>query len=59
VIPEPKGGAHRDPMLQSKYIKEAITRHLEELLSLSPDQLVEDRHRKYAGIGEYTTLVTK
>jgi acetyl-CoA carboxylase carboxyl transferase subunit alpha len=59
VIPEPKGGAHRDPMLQSNYIKEAITRHLEELLSLSPEQLVEDRHRKFAEIGEYTTMVTK
>jgi len=58
VIPEPKGGAHRDPMLQSKYMKQAILEHLQTLMPLSPEELVEDRYRKFAQIGEYTTLVT-
>lgn len=56
VIPEPKGGAHRDPMLQSKYIKQAILDHLKPLMSYSEKELIEDRYRKYAQIGKYTTL---
>jgi acetyl-CoA carboxylase carboxyl transferase subunit alpha len=59
IVPEPKGGAHRDPMLQSRYIKEAISRHLGELSALSGDELVEDRHQKYARIGEFTTMVAR
>ncbi|WP_124726921.1 acetyl-CoA carboxylase carboxyltransferase subunit alpha [Staphylospora marina] len=59
IIPEPKGGAHRDPMLQSRHIKDALMRHLSELLPLSGDELVEDRHRKFAQIGQYTTMVAR
>lgn len=59
VIPEPKGGAHRNPMLQSKYIKQAILNHLHPLMSFSPEELVEDRYRKYAQIGKYTTLALR
>ncbi|MGA8942758.1 MAG: acetyl-CoA carboxylase carboxyltransferase subunit alpha [Thermoactinomyces sp.] len=56
IISEPKGGAHKDPMLQSKYIKESIIKHLSQLLSLSEEELIADRYQKYAMIGEYTYL---
>jgi acetyl-CoA carboxylase carboxyl transferase subunit alpha len=59
IIPEPKGGAHKDPMLQSNYIKQALNEHLQSLLQLTPDELLEDRYKKYAGMGEFTSLVAK
>lgn len=58
IIPEPKGGAHRDPMLQSKYIKQALIDHLNELSTMKPEELLEDRYQKYAKIGEFTSLVS-
>ena len=59
IISEPKGGAHQDHMLQSKCIKQAINKHLSSLLSLSGDELIEDRYQKFSKIGEFTSLVTK
>jgi acetyl-CoA carboxylase carboxyl transferase subunit alpha len=53
IIPEPKGGAHRNPEVQSENVKNAIVKHLEELLLLTPEQLIEDRYGKYAKIGQY------
>lgn len=55
VIPEPKGGAHQDPAKQADWVKEAIVRHLQELMSLSPQELVNDRHEKFAKIGQFAT----
>ncbi|MBA4495282.1 acetyl-CoA carboxylase carboxyltransferase subunit alpha [Paenactinomyces guangxiensis] len=57
IIPEPKGGAHRDPRQQSKNIKEAILENLHSLLNMTPEELREDRYRKFANIGQYTTVV--
>ena len=51
IIPEPRGGAHRDPAAQAAAVKEAVWRHLQELLSYSAEQLAEDRYRKFRGMG--------
>ena len=51
VIPEPKGGAHRDPEGQAALVREAVWRHLQELMAMTPDELVEDRYRKFRSIG--------
>jgi len=56
VIPEIKGGAHRNPELQTEAVKEAIVRHLNELMKLSPDELREDRYNKYRAYGEFGYL---
>lgn len=53
VIPEPKGGAHRDPDAQAAWIKEAILEALKPLLELDGKALIEDRYRKYARIGVF------
>ncbi len=53
VIPEVRGGAHRDPHIQSQYIKEAIVRHLKSLLLHSPDELRRDRYDKFRAIGSF------
>ena len=54
IIPEPAGGAHRDPDLVAKTVGDAIRRHLAELEKLTPEQLVVDRYKKYRVMGVFT-----
>lgn len=51
IVDEPLGGAHRDAETTSKNLKAAITRHLKELLPLSPDEVREARHKKFEALG--------
>jgi acetyl-CoA carboxylase carboxyl transferase subunit alpha len=53
IIPEPLGGAHRDPALAAKTVGAAIERHLSELESLSGEELVRGRLAKFMAMGEY------
>ncbi|OXS53228.1 acetyl-CoA carboxylase carboxyltransferase subunit alpha [Cohnella sp. CIP 111063] len=55
IIPEPQGGAHRDKAAQAESIKEALWRNLQELGKLSPDELREDRYRKFRKVGRFGT----
>ncbi|SDT28179.1 acetyl-CoA carboxylase carboxyltransferase subunit alpha [Paenibacillaceae bacterium GAS479] len=54
IIPEPQGGAHRDYAEQADYIKEALWRHLQELGSMTSEELIEDRYMKFRKIGRFT-----
>ncbi len=54
IIPEPSGGAHRDPQVAGRGVAEALDRHLTELESLSPAELVRQRLAKYMAMGAYT-----
>jgi acetyl-CoA carboxylase carboxyl transferase subunit alpha len=54
IIPEPAGGAHRDPDATARSVGDAIRRHLAELEKLSPEQLVVDRYKKYRVMGVFT-----
>jgi acetyl-CoA carboxylase carboxyl transferase subunit alpha len=53
VIPEPMGGAHKDPEETAKEIKKILKKSLETLRALSPEELVDQRYEKYRGIGEF------
>jgi acetyl-CoA carboxylase carboxyl transferase subunit alpha len=53
IIPEPKGGAHRDIKQQAANIDVVIEKSLKELNNLSKDELLEQRWEKYKQIGEY------
>jgi acetyl-CoA carboxylase carboxyl transferase subunit alpha len=53
IIPEPSGGAHRDPALAARTVGEAIERHLSELEGLSGEELVRGRLAKFMAMGEY------
>ena len=53
IIPEPRGGAHKDPEQTALNIKERIIKHLEELKKVSPEEVVEKRYKKYRGIGKF------
>jgi acetyl-CoA carboxylase carboxyl transferase subunit alpha len=47
VIPEPEGGAHRDYDAAAAALDEAIWRHLEPLLGLAPDDLLQQRYERF------------
>jgi len=51
VIPEPLGGAHRDPAKIAQNIKEVLTRNFKELEELDKDALLKLRYKKFRGIG--------
>jgi acetyl-CoA carboxylase carboxyl transferase subunit alpha len=51
VVPEPLGGAHRDPDQTALHIKSALLKHLRDLQSLSLPDLLEKRYQKYRVIG--------
>ncbi|UCB57815.1 MAG: acetyl-CoA carboxylase carboxyltransferase subunit alpha [Candidatus Omnitrophota bacterium] len=53
VIKEPLGGAHRDPEGCAKNIKSAIKKYLQQLLSLSKEELLEERYKKFRKIGVF------
>ncbi len=54
VLPEPMGGAHRDPRKTAETLKTALVRHITELEALPVDTLLEGRYRKWRSIGEVT-----
>ncbi len=54
IIPEPLGGAHRNPAEISANLKTVLVKHLKKLSSLSQEALLEARYKKYRAIGEFT-----
>ena len=53
VIPEPLGGAHRDPQAMAETVKNALLSALSEVQSLSAEQLVETRRNRLGAYGVY------
>jgi acetyl-CoA carboxylase carboxyl transferase subunit alpha len=53
IVPEPSGGAHRDPALAARAVGAAIERHLSELEGSSGEELVRRRLAKFMAMGEY------
>jgi acetyl-CoA carboxylase carboxyl transferase subunit alpha len=53
IVPEPLGGAHRDPEAMAETLKNALLSALAEFKSVPKDQLVERRRQRLAGIGVY------
>jgi acetyl-CoA carboxylase carboxyl transferase subunit alpha len=51
IIPEPLGGAHREPETTAKKLSEFILTALEPLRSKSPSKLIEERYKKIRKIG--------
>ena len=53
VLPEPLGGAHRDPAAAAATLKAGLIERIDELMRLSPEVLVERRLLKYRRMGVY------
>jgi len=53
LVPEPLGGAHRDPEAAAGALKEALVRRLEELSQVPLSELLERRAAKYRAMGVF------
>ena len=53
VVPEPPGGAHRDPARAAEQLGRSIRKHLGALKGLKPDALVADRYKKFRAMGMF------
>ncbi len=51
IVPEPLGGAHRDPEKMAQTLKEAILKTLKELSTLKKEELLKLRYNKFRNIG--------
>jgi acetyl-CoA carboxylase carboxyl transferase subunit alpha len=53
VIPEPLGGAHKDPDEVATRIADCIEKQLDELERKTVDNLLEERYQRLLGYGEF------
>jgi len=53
IIPEPQGGAHKDPKAAAAFIVTTIKKELADLLKTPLPELLENRLHKYASMGKY------
>ena len=53
ILPEPLGAAHRDPAATAEGIRNALLQSIDKLEKLDPDQLLADRQKRLASIGQF------
>ena len=53
IVPEPLGGAHRNLDMTARSLKDAILSALDELSSLTGEELAEDRYQKFREMGQF------
>jgi acetyl-CoA carboxylase carboxyl transferase subunit alpha len=53
IIPEPAGGAHLDPDAAVQSLRHALKQALDEVSSLPPERVIEDRYAKFRHMGNF------
>jgi acetyl-CoA carboxylase carboxyl transferase subunit alpha len=53
VVPEPLGGAHRDPAAMATTLKQVLLEELAEIERLDPDALLDRRYQRLRAYGAY------
>ena len=53
MIPEPLGGAHKDPEKVATQVGDCLAAQLEELDKLAADDLLEERYQRLLSYGEF------
>ncbi|HEX6154601.1 MAG TPA: acetyl-CoA carboxylase carboxyltransferase subunit alpha [Burkholderiales bacterium] len=53
IVPEPLGGAHRDPQAASQALKKALAEALKQLQEKKPKELVESRLERLMAYGKF------
>jgi acetyl-CoA carboxylase carboxyl transferase subunit alpha len=53
IIPEPLGGAHRDPQATGQSLRKALVEALKQLQEKKPRELVEERLERIMGYGKF------
>lgn len=56
VVPEPFGGAHRDPRRTFETVRKHLKKHLDELTKLSVEELLDARYEKLRNMGKYAEV---
>jgi len=51
VIPEPLGGAHQDQAAAIANLRKALVHHLDDLVKIPMEKLIEDRYQKFRRMG--------
>jgi acetyl-CoA carboxylase carboxyl transferase subunit beta len=50
-VPEPDGGAHRDPVVASDLVRRAVVSALRELRAMPEEKLVRSRRERFRRFG--------
>jgi acetyl-CoA carboxylase carboxyl transferase subunit alpha len=53
IVPEPLGGAHRDPQASAQSLKKALAEALKQVQEKKPKELVEERLERLMGYGKF------
>ena len=53
IVPEPLGGAHRDPQVTAQALKKALAETLKQLREMKPKELVETRLERLMSHGKF------
>jgi acetyl-CoA carboxylase carboxyl transferase subunit alpha len=53
IVPEPPGGAQEDPDAAAESLRQTLRRALDELVGLSPQELIEQRYQKFRRMGNF------
>ena len=53
IVPEPLGGAHRDPQATAQSLRKALVETVKELREKKPKELVEERLERLMGYGKF------
>lgn len=53
IVPEPLGGAHRNPQQAAMLLKEVLLEELTLVKKIKPEKLLENRIEKFGGMGSF------
>ena len=56
IVPEPLGGAHRDPAATAQFLREALIRNIKMLRKHSGSSLKSDRYKRFRKLGEWKEI---
>lgn len=54
IVPEPLGGAHRNPKEMANSLEQSLTQALDELLAMDINELLEKRYQRYITFGRFS-----
>ena len=55
VVPEPPGGAHKNPAEAARQLRRALLQELADLQSMSARRMLKSRYKKFRKMGEYSS----
>ena len=59
IVPEPLGGAHRDPQATAQALRKALAEAFKQVQGKKPKELVEERLERLMGHGKYKEVVER